>query len=74
MKYDRYAKLNPAYIAENCSPRHIQSVIEDCQTGIASLVAQRERLLTAIAQLADMAPASAVSDIARMTLRNEMPK
>ena len=37
-KENKWAKIDAAQIANECSPRHIQSVIEDAQKTIAILL------------------------------------
>jgi hypothetical protein len=40
--------VDASLIARECSPRHVQSVIEDAQRDIAKLLRQRDELLDAL--------------------------
>jgi hypothetical protein len=40
----RVARLQPDHIAKVCSPRHVQSVLEDLQRDVATLCTHIERL------------------------------
>jgi hypothetical protein len=46
--------VNPRKIVEECSPRHIQSVLEDAQATIARLTAERRELVEALRFISDL--------------------
>jgi len=65
----RWEKMDPKHIAQICSPRHIQSVLEDAQQTIACLQAKLDQSEARVREL----KATIVDIRESLELANNMP-